>query len=166
MATYVSSKQSAALDLDHFATKKAKPQPQLQALPENENYKKTQAARVPYVKYGVIVACIFAVVIAILSGYTQMMELTSQNDRLRTQLDGLKSEENALNAKKEQLYNLTYVEEYAKNTLGMVKLDKSDIEYVELSNPERMTLEQSEESSGSFFGNVLKSFNVILEYLN
>ena len=75
-------------------------------------------------------------------------------------------DENTLNAKKEQIYNLPYVEEYARDVLGMVKLDKSQVEYVELSNPEVMTVRQEAEYSSAFLSGLAKSFNVILEYLN
>ena len=158
---------SEAVDYQRFAT-----QPQvkennkgIEVLPENHKAKK--AARVPYGKYAVIVGCVFAVLMAILSGYTSITELTVQNDRLKDEIAELESTENALNAKKEQMYNLSYVEEYAKNVLGMVKLDKSQVSYVELSSPEKMVINtEKEENSSKFFANVVKSFNIVLEYLN
>jgi len=157
---------STAIDYQRFATKPQQQAPALEVLPENKNVKKQARAKIPYGKYAVIFGCVFAVLAGIIASYMTVAELTVQNDRLKSQIAMLESDENALNAKKEQIYNLPYVEEYARDVLGMVKLDKSQVEYVELSNPEVMTVRQEEEYSSAFLSGLAKSFNVILEYLN
>ena len=94
-----------------------------------------------------------------------------ENARLRQQITELKSDENALNAKKEQLYNLAYVEDYARNVLGMVKLDKSQVHYVEMDSGDRMVLAEASVSGGgdqgaSLLDRLAKTFSTVLEYLN
>ena len=99
-------------------------QPRLEALPENRNIRRTAPAKVPYVKYALIALCIFVVLGAVLGSYVQLTELTAQNAKMRNSLSELQSGEKALQAKKEQQFNLALVEQRAKE-MGMVKLDKS-----------------------------------------
>ena len=139
MANYA-YKESTAIDYRRAAQRQQEQEQKrnsgLRALPENQVVK--QVARVPYLKYAAIGLCVFAVLWAILSSYTAITELAYQNSSLRKQIETLEGENKGLQAKKEQMYNLTFVEEYAQNQLGMVKLEQSDISYVDLSNPETM----------------------------
>ncbi len=128
--------------------------------------KKTEKARVPYIKYGMIAVCVFAVLAAVVFFNMQAAELASQNGRLKAELAELKDQEQFLNAKKERMYNLTYVEDYAKNVLGMVKLDKADINYVELSLDERVSAAVPEQQNSELLGGIARTFNIVLEYLN
>ena len=128
--------------------------------------KKTEKARVPYIKYGMIAVCVFAVLAAVVFFNMQAAELASQNGRLKAELAELKDQEQFLNAKKERMYNLNYVEDYAKNVLGMVKLDKADIKYVELSGAERVSAAAPEENHSQVLAGITRTFNIVLEYLN
>ena len=119
----------------------------------------------PYIKYGVIVLSVFAVVLFILTGYSSLTELTAENTRLKEDLAELQSEENALNAEKEQLYNLTYVEQRAQD-MGMVKQDSSQVTYVDLSSPERSAMAQEEAQAPSLIAGLISSFNAVVEYLS
>ena len=128
--------------------------------------KKPEKAKIPYIKYGMIAACVFAVLAAMIFFNMQAAELAAQNGNLKAELAELKDQEKFLNAKKEQMYNLTYVEDYAKNVLGMVKLDKADVHYVELSGEERVSAAQPEENSSQVLAGITRTFNIVLEYLN
>ncbi len=140
-------------------------QPQMELLPENKSARRRAPARVPYGKYAVIFGCVFAVVMLVLSGYAQLTELTAQNTGLKEQLSELQSEENALNAKKEQFYNLGYVEQCAQD-MGMVKQDSSQVTYVDLSSPERSLMAQEQEETPALLAGLAKTFNAVVEYLN
>ena len=125
----------------------------------------------PYGKYAVILACVFAVALGIVASYMRLAAVNLENARLRQQITELKSDENALNAKKEQLYNLAYVEDYARNVLGMVKMDKSQVHYVEMDSGDRMVLAEASVSGGgeqgaSLLDRLAKTFSTVLEYLN
>lgn len=138
--------------------------PQMELLPENQTVRRRAPAKVPYGKYVVIFSCIFAVAVLILSGYTRLTELTAQNTNLKEELSELQSQENALNAKKEQIYNLGYIEQRAQD-MGMVKQDSAQITYVDLSNPERSTMAEEEERPAILSG-LVRTFNAVVEYLN
>lgn len=136
----------------------------LRALPENQVVK--QVASVPYLKYAAIGLCVFAVLLAILSSYTAITELAYQNSSLRKQIETLEGENKGLQAKKEQMYNLTFVEEYAQNQLGMVKLEQSDISYVDLSNPETMLVYGDKAASAPAWISTLTGYlQAVVEYL-
>ncbi len=157
---------SAAIDYQRFATKRVEETPSIAVLPPPAQRKKAAAAKVPYGKYAVLFTAVFCVLGAIVFNYMTVTELTAQNDDLKTQIATLEGEENALNAKKEQMYNLAYVEEYATSVLGMVKLDKSTLEYVDLSNEEQISMAQTEQESPAVFSALSRGFHAVVEYLN
>ena len=128
--------------------------------------KKSEKAKIPYIKYGMIAVCVFAVLAAVVFFNMQAAELASQNGRIKAEIAELQDQEKFLNAKKERMYNLNYVEDYAKNVLGMVKLDKADIKYVELSGAERVSAAAPEENHSQVLAGITRTFNIVLEYLN
>ncbi len=131
-----------------------------------ENTKKRSAGkRALAIKYFMMAAVMFGVVMCIITSYMRVTELTSQASRLRTQLANLQSEENALSAKREKLFNLEYVESVAINQLGMVKQDKFNVTYVSISSPEKVTIASSEGQASQAVSGIVKSFNAVVEYL-
>ena len=163
---------SSAVKLERFPVERVQGQEdqQLEVL-ENRRAGRARPAAVPYGKYAVILACVFAVALGLVGGYMRLAAVNLENARLRQQITELKSDENALNAKKEQLYNLAYVEDYARNVLGMVKLDKSQVHYVEMDSGDRMVLAEASVSGGgeqgaSLLDRLAKTFSTVLEYLN
>ena len=128
--------------------------------------RKTEKAKLPYIKYGIIAVCVFAVLATVVFFNMQAAELAAQNGALKAELSELLEQEQFLNAKKERMYNLAYVEDYAKNVLGMVKLDKADINYVELSGEEKVSAAVPEQNDSQVLAGISRTFNVVLEYLN
>lgn len=139
--------------------------------PESKEIRSIQGRRaekikVPYIKYTVIAVCFFAVLITIITLNMKTAELAAENSRLNAQKEALIAEEKSLNAKKEQMYNLEFVEDYAVNVLGMVKMDRSNITYVELSNEERVRIAEPEKNDSAILSGISRTFNILLEYLN
>lgn len=95
----------------------------------------------------------------------QLTELSAavgeQNDRLNE----LSAENVSLTTKQMNSMNMDEVEEYAVNNLGMVKMDNSQIEYVELTNPDTVTVADNSMSLGSLFAGLARSFSAIVEYI-
>ncbi len=131
---------------------------------EGGRYGKTSG--IPYFKYVFIAVCVFAALGAIIFGNMKATELSTQNSRLKSEISDLTENAKMLNARIERKYNLSYVEDYAKNVLGMVKLDKDEIRYVELSNADKITVAKPEENASELMQGIAKSFNIVLEYLN
>ena len=162
---YTAQAVQTAYDYDLEVGRVSKPE--LTALPENKNIKRPVAKRAPYFKYITMCACVFAALMCILTSYNRVNELTTEAAAMAGQLTELESTANALNAKKEQRFNLAYVEDVAVNQLGMVKLDKNQITYVAITNPEKITVAANDtESTPGLVAGIVKSFNAVLEYLN
>ncbi len=83
---------------------------------------------------------VVTVSIVILFNYMTVTELVDKEAELKVEYEQLKSEENYLVAQQKKLQNLNYIEEYAQKKLNMVKLDKDQIEYIDIKNPDRVRL--------------------------
>lgn len=162
---------SSAVKLERFPVERVQAQTEQQQLEvlESKRSERVQKAAVPYGKYAVMLACVFAVALGIVASYMQLAAINLENAKLRQEITKLESEENALNAKKEQMYNLAYVEDYAQNTLGMVKLDKSQVHYLEMDSGDKMVLAEaamSGEAGSALLERLSQAFSTVLEYLN
>lgn len=109
----------------------------------------------------------FVAVLCVSLIYSQMM-LTIHTHSLsscETELKVLQSEHVSLMSKYEQRYNADYIADYAENTLGMVKLGASQIEYIELSGKGGIEVSSSAPSTGGVVGSLVRGFTALLEYL-
>lgn len=159
------SKQSSAYKLKQTETTPARAaKPQMELVPETK--KRRQQASAPVGKYAVMVLFVMMAALTIIYGHMRLNELTSQNDKLKSQLVQLQREGEILDTKKDQKYSLTYVEQRAKSELGMVKLDKSGIQYVEIPNPESTVVTPGESVTSELLSSVGESLSVVVEYLN
>ena len=163
---------SSAVKLERFPVERVQNQTEQQPLEvlESKQSPRAQKQAVPYGKYIVILACVFAVALTIVANYMQLATIHLENAKMRQEITRLKDDQNALNAKKEQIYNLSYVEDYAENVLGMVKLDKSQVHYMEMDTSDRMILaaaaSNKAEDSAGLVSRLAQTFSVVLEYLN
>ena len=96
----------------------------------------------------------------------QLTELTTQVSQKNDTLSELTAENVSLTTRQMSSVNLDEVEEYAVNTLGMVKMDNSQIEYVSLTNPDTVTVADSGVSLDALFSGLARSFSAIVEYIN
>lgn len=162
---------SSAVKLERFPVERVQAQTEQQQLEvlESKRSERSQKAAVPYGKYAVMLACVFAVALTIIASYMQLATVNLENAKLRQEIAKLESEENALNAKKEQIYNLAFVEDYARNELGMVKMDKSQVHYLEMDSGDRMVLAEAsmtDHSGADLLERLSQAFSTVLEYLN
>ncbi len=95
----------------------------------------------------------------------QLTELTNGVSKREDTLAELQSTTVSLSAKREEIYNTAFVENYAQNVLGMVKIDASQMEYVELSNPEKIEVTGTGASVSGAVGSLVRGFTAVLEYL-
>nr|WP_297274873.1 septum formation initiator family protein [uncultured Agathobaculum sp.] len=115
-----------------------------------------------------LVGCFVVVAIAavyILFCQMQLTQLSAEVGEQNDTLNELMAENVSLTTKQINSVNLDEVEEYAVNNLGMVKMDNSQIEYVELTNPDTVTVADSGVSLGSLFAGLARSFSAIVEYI-
>lgn len=162
---------SSAVKLERFPVERVQAQNEQQQLEvmESGRSQRVQKAAVPYGKYAVILACVFAVALSIVASCMKLAAINLENSKLRQEITRLESEENALNAKKEQMYNLAFVETYAQDVLGMVKMDKSQIHYLEMGGGDKMVLAEASmqaETGPALLDRLSQAFSTVLEYLN
>lgn len=114
-------------------------------------------------------ACIMILAVTavyILFCQMQLTELTTEVSQKNDTLSELTAENVSLTSRQMSSVNLDEVENYAVNTLGMVKMDNSQIEYVSLTNPDTVTVAESGISLDALFSGLARSFSAIVEYIN
>ncbi len=85
-------------------------------------------------------------------------EITNQTKNVEM----LASENVRMQSEIEEKTALKYIEDYAENVLGMQKLDKSQVEYVSISNGSAADIPKDEEN---IFVRIKNTFNDFLEYI-
>lgn len=108
-------------------------------------------------------AFIFAVFCAVLYGKVESNSLFNEIHDLESELKNLQSENITLAAEYESRTSLKNVEDYAENVLGLKKLDKSQIEYVELPGDQVIEIVETEQKN--IFVIIRNKINELREYL-
>ena len=103
--------------------------------------------------------------LAMVYSHMQLTELTSEIGAREATLAELQSTTVSLTTKREETYSTAYIEDYAQNVLGMVKVDASQMEYIELSNPEKIEVTGTGASVSGAVGSLVRGFTAVLEYL-
>ncbi len=75
-------------------------------------------------------------------------ELTAENGKLKNELSDAESENTRITLEIEQGTNLTDVENYAKNNLGMSKLDRSQTQYITLDENDKVVVMDDKDKNG------------------
>lgn len=110
-------------------------------------------------------AAVVLTVVYILICQMQLTQLTAEVTAQTERLDELTAESVSLSSKKTYNLNMDEIEQYAVTNLGMVKMDNAQIEYVELVNPDTVTVKDSGVSLSSLFSGLVRSFSAVVEYL-
>lgn len=114
-----------------------------------------------------LLCAIFVAAVCVCLIYSQML-LTVETHKLSSceaDLKTLESEHVSLMSKYEQQYSAEYIADYAENTLGMVKLNSSQIEYIELAGEGGIEVSASAPVTGGVVGSLVRGFTALLEYL-
>lgn len=110
-------------------------------------------------------AAVVALCMTLLYNQMHLTKLTKEIGEQKTTLENLQSEYVSLKTQQEQALSISYVEEYAQSTLGMVKMDPSQVEYIEMTNPEVTEVSNTGATLGDAVANLMRSFTAVLEYL-
>ena len=93
----------------------------------------------------------------------QISGLCAEQTELQTELTELQDGNTSLESELAQKTSMTKVEEYARNELGLIKLEKSQIEYVEVDNDAVANV--IEQKDRSVFVRIKNWFVSMLEYI-
>ena len=130
------------------------------------NRKEKQMSLGSKIEYAIVGLCVFAVLMFIVSNYVELSQLATENSRLKDELAQLVDMEKTLEAKQEQIFNLDEIENKAKNELGMIKMDKTQICYLELQSPDKLSTASADEEVPQIVQNAIRGLNIVVEYLN
>ncbi len=106
---------------------------------------------------------ILAVFCAVLYGKVETNSLFREISSLESELKSLQSENITLAAEYEARTSLKNVEDYAENVLGLKKLDKAQIEYVELTGDS--VIEKVEAENKNIFIRIRNFINDLKEHI-
>ena len=106
---------------------------------------------------------ILGILCMVLYGKVETNALFRDISKLESKLNDLQSENITLAAEYEARTSLKNVEDYAENVLGLRKLDKAQIEYIEL--PGNTVIEKVETENRNIFIIIRNKINELREYL-
>ncbi len=105
----------------------------------------------------------FALMGAFIYGKVELSRITNEQSELVATLAQLQDNNRSLESELEAKTSLVKVEDYAENELGLVILDKTQIEYVEIENED--VIEVIEKEDDGLFASIKKWFDEVLEYI-
>lgn len=103
-----------------------------------------------------------ALMAAVIYGKVENAAIHTEITVQTQQVEMLNSENVRMQSEIEEKTAMKSVEEYAENVLGMQKLDKSQIEYVSISNGSVVDIPESDDN---IFVRIKNSFSDFLEYI-
>lgn len=133
--------------------------------PRIKHYTKTKrkASARTMIELLTLVAFMSAILFSMVFNQIEVSKLTREQSELSTQLTQLKNDCTNLEAQLASKTGITAVEDYAENTLGLTKLDKAQVEFVEIDIPTVSEVIETEEEG--FFASVKGWFENVKEYL-
>lgn len=159
------AKTNLAYDFDrleqHYAAvgaPKVKQPPELKVV---ENRKKNSN---PFVLRTVVVfVMVMGILAAILYNNMILTELTSEIERSEAQYEQLKNEYRLMQMELESQTSLRTVEEIAKNELGMSKVEDYQVQYIDLSEGDRVIMARAPKLKLS--EKIYRAYCGVLEYM-
>lgn len=115
------------------------------------------------IRYFTVAAAALALLCFMIYGRVELSSLYTQQSELESKLTRLQSENVALETELAQKNGLTQAESYAENQLGLNKLEKYQIEYVEVPKPD--VAEAAAPENDNIFVRIKKWFMGVLEYI-
>ena len=146
-----------AYDLDRVKSQ----QPKLEVLEKTKVKKKLKLSVIRSLNLcmGVVIALAS---VSIIYGYTNLAVLSKEEASLVKGLGELKSEETSLNARVENMLNLGYVENFAKENLSMINIDENQIEHIYIQNEDEIYVNEK----SNIFSTIKNIYNNLKEYLS
>lgn len=105
-----------------------------------------------------------ALLVLVLMEYVQLTAISDQSAQLQNELAELQTEEARLLIDYESTFNLTEIEEYARNELGMVSASSSQRHYLETDIQDKAVVLKEPEAEEGFLGGAKQFLSSILEY--
>ena len=145
---------NAAYDLELFEESPRKPKKKIEKrrAPKKQPQKETASINLlQSIKIAVAATVIICAVGVMINGRVQLTETKTEISEKQSELTAAQSENTRLNMELNSSVSLDNVENYAVNVLGMKKIEKYQMEYIDLSDANKFEIEnkKSEDSSES-----------------
>lgn len=115
------------------------------------------------VAWGVLLIVAVTLMGSLIYGRVEISRLYNERAKLDTELTRLQNENLSMQSEIAERMNMTKVEQYAQSELGLQKLDRSQIEYIEVETPS--VAEVKADGGEDAFARVKRWFNLLAEYL-
>lgn len=109
-------------------------------------------------------ACAAVLMVFMLMSYIRLTQISEQSVELERRLSELEVEQTRLLIDYESAFNMTEIEEYATNILGMQKPRSDQVFYVDGSAPDRAEIIQDETQTGAAAGALSELLGLLGEY--
>lgn len=115
------------------------------------------------IRFFSVAVIVMAILCYMIYGKVELTGLYSQQSKLEQELSRLTDENISLESELAQKTGLTKVENYAEDNLGLKKLDKSQIEFIEV--PKSEIAEAAAADDSNLFVRLKNWFSGVLEYI-
>lgn len=111
--------------------------------------------------------CIAMVVLTLFS-YVKLTELSDQSSKLKNELATMREETQMLEIEKNRKFSAEQIKAQAVDRLGMQKLDKSQITYLDLGQSDKVEILADTQLMGesNILAGIVSGFQRLVEYIN
>lgn len=102
--------------------------------------------------------------VLVLLSYVELTRLSTEQARLQQELDQLNEQGNKLMIAYESTFNMSEIEHYAVNVLGMTKLTDEDTTLFRVNTADRAEILNEDDAEPGFFDRVADFFTSLAEY--
>ena len=97
----------------------------------------------------------------------QLTQISDGNVEMERELNQLRQQERQLETRLSGGMSLAQVEDYARNTLGMIKIDSTQVEYINMANTDKVWIAADDrDDQAGFFAGAAKYLSLVYEYIN
>jgi cell division protein FtsL len=157
MAT-LSNKDNLAYDFEHFEKSESDEHRQAKIRVHAKSASKIGSPVRMLVIGAVILSCLLLVV----KSNSDLAALTDNIAKVKSEVSMLSSENVRMEAQIESRSAIRYVEDYAENVLGMRKIEKTQIEYIDVTGGNQVLIPEREKG---VFTELKESMDEFLDYL-
>jgi cell division protein FtsL len=157
MAT-LPNKDNLAYDFEHF--EKVETEENRQA--KIRIHAKSAAKVGSPIKLLIMCAVVLCCLLLVVKSYSDLAAISDEIAKTQAAVEVLESEHVRMEANIEGRSAIRYVEEYAEDVLGMRKIEKSQIEYIDVTGGNQVIVPETEKG---FFTKAKESLDEFLEYL-
>lgn len=112
-----------------------------------------------------MVIVVLALAAGLVLNYLSLHEVSADCIEANKTYEKLCAQEQALNRRIEEQVNFSNIDQLATERLGMVKLESYQIRYVNIVEADSMSAVQAKEDQNGLVNNIVRGFNILVEYL-